>query len=740
MSLRDLFVAVGFNGGMAIGGLQEVNKAADDTKANLIEVGKQFDSLGKGMEKVGKGLMTKVTMPIIGLGTAAVGTVAKFDDQMSKAKAIAGATGDEFEQLRNQALQLGRDTRWSASQVAEAQTNLATAGFNVRETLTAMPGLLDLASAGAIDLGLATEITSGTLRGFGLEVEKTGHVADVLAKAATSTGAQIPDLGEGMKYVAPIARSLGVSLEDTTAAMGILADANIKGSQAGTVLRSAFSSLANPAGEARKMMEALGFEAFDTTGKMLPLPEVIGGLRKSLTGLTDEEKAMALSTIFGQQSLAGMMTLVEEGPEKLGKLSTAFVDADGAAAKMAGEMEDNLAGSFRSLGSALESLGIAFGDELKEPVRIVAGYIRDLAVRITEMDPAAKKAIVRMGIMAAAIGPVIWAGGRLTSGIGSLITGFDTVSKFAGSAVFAFKAVTGGAATLGQGLGFLLGPTGLAVAAIGALIAGGILLYRNWDTIKEKGGELITNLGAKVQQWAPFAQNVLDNLWSGIQLGLGVVAAGFSIVWPFIKNIVLVGVDTIVGVVGGLLRTFSGITDFIVGVFTLDWEKAWTGVVDIFGGIFDGLGSIAKGAINSVIGFVNAGIENVNKFKVPDWVPGIGGKGVNIPKIPKLAVGTNFFPGGQAIVGERGPELVTMPRGARVDTNTALRNITPEKTQNHRNYTINAPFSTTINVTVDGSTNAKEQIPDVKREVEKAIYPIFEEYWAQLRIKRPSMG
>ena len=196
----------------------------------------KFSAVGAAMTATGGTLTKSVTLPVVGLGTAIMKVGNDFEAQMSRVEAIAGATGEEMEKLNDLALQLGSDTAFSASEAAEGMENLASAGFTVNEIMEAMPGLLDLAASSGADLATATEIAASAVRGFGLEASDTTHVADVFAEAAARTNAQTEDMGEAMKYIAPVAKAMGQSLEETAAAVGILSDAGIKGSQAGTSL------------------------------------------------------------------------------------------------------------------------------------------------------------------------------------------------------------------------------------------------------------------------------------------------------------------------------------------------------------------------------------------------------------------------------------------------------------------------------------------------------------------------
>lgn len=309
-----------------------------------------------------------------------VGT--EYEAQMSRVQAISGATAAELVELDNLAKQLGADTAFSAAEAAEGMENLASAGFSVTEIMGAMPGLLDLAAVSGGDVANASEVAASALRAFGLEATEAGHVADVFAQAAADTNAEVNDMGYAMKYIAPVANAMGISLEETAAAIGILSDAGIKGTQAGTTLRGALTRLTKPTDDMCAVMDDLGLSFYDSEGKMISLADQVAMLQKSFVGLTDEEKQNALTVLYGTSSLSGMLALIDAGPEKLSTLTKSFEDCDGAAAEMAETMLNNLSGAVENLSGSAETLGLSIYDSLKEPLKeavvMVDGYVAQM--------------------------------------------------------------------------------------------------------------------------------------------------------------------------------------------------------------------------------------------------------------------------------------------------------------------------------------------------------------------------
>lgn len=301
---------------------------------------------------------------LVGLGKKVYDVAGGFESQMSRVQAISGATGESFDRLTQQAIDLGAKTAFSATESAQGMENLASAGFDANEIMAAMPGLLDLAAVSGGDVALAAENSASALRGFGLEADQAGHVADVFAKAAADTNAEVADMGEAMKYVAPVANSMGLSIEEVAASIGIMSDAGVKGSQAGTTLRGALSRLAKPTKPMIEKMNELGLSFYDTNGQMKPLTDQVGMLQNAFKDLTPEQQQNALVTLFGQESLSGMMALIQKGPKALGDLTKSLEDSNGAAKEMAETMQNNLQSKVEQLGGAFESAFIRIGQHV----------------------------------------------------------------------------------------------------------------------------------------------------------------------------------------------------------------------------------------------------------------------------------------------------------------------------------------------------------------------------------------
>ncbi len=349
----------------------------NDAKAGMSKIESAFSPLGTFL----KAGAVAGGAALVGLGKKVYDVAGTFDTQMSRVKAISGATGDAFKQMREQAIELGAKTAFSATESAAGMENLASAGFNAQEIMAAMPGLLDLAAVSGGDVALASENAATALRGFNMDASQAGHVANVFARAAADTNAEVADMGEAMKYVAPVANSMGLSIEEVAASIGIMSDAGVKGSQAGTTLRGALSRLAKPTDPMIAKMDELGLSFYDANGQMKPLTDQVGMLQGAFKNLTPEQQQNALVTLYGQESLSGMMALVAKGPDALGKLTDSLKNSSGAAAEMAEIMQDNLQSKVEQLGGAFESGLINIGDRLfpivKPAIEKVTSFLED---------------------------------------------------------------------------------------------------------------------------------------------------------------------------------------------------------------------------------------------------------------------------------------------------------------------------------------------------------------------------
>lgn len=473
----------------------QLNLAQNQAQRLAVESSKSFQ-IGSALTGMGKVLSTAVTLPLLGIAATSIKVGNEFQAQMSRVQAIAGATGGELDKMKRQAIELGAKTAFSAKEAAQGMENLASAGFQVNEIMDAMPGVLDLAAVSGGDVAASSEAMASSLRAFGLEAGQAGHVADVFARAAADTNAETVDMAEAMKYVAPVAHSMGLSLEETAASIGIMADAGIKGSQAGTTLRGALSRIAKPTKAMVKSMDQLGVSFYDANGKMIPLREQIAQLKTATAGLTQEERNRHLVTLYGQNSLSGMLALLDAGPEKLDKMTNALINSDGAAREMAETMQDNLASKIEQMGGAFESAAIVIQQILEPALTKVVGGITKLIEAFLNMSPVGQKMVVIFAGMVAALGPLLLIAGTVIT----------TMVKLRIAMQFLGPAFMG-----------TMGTIALVVAAFYALVAVFMIAY----TKSEKFRNFIDNLAPAIKKGlgiaVEWAAEKLKVLWEWLQ-------------------------------------------------------------------------------------------------------------------------------------------------------------------------------------------------------------------------------
>lgn len=324
----------------------------------------------------------------VGLGDT-VNTYKNFESMMSQVGAISGATGQAFEDLTAKAQEMGATTKFTATEAAEAFNYMAMAGWQPKQMISGISGIMNLAAASGESLGSTSDIVTDALTAFGLKASDSGHFADVLAKASASANTNVGMLGESFKYVAPVAGAMKYSVEDTSLALGLMANSSIKGSMAGTALKTSLANMAAPTDSMATAMKEYGISLTDSSGNMKTLKGVMDNLRGSLGGLSETEQTAAASTIFGKEAMAGMLAIINASEEDYNKLSDAIYNADGAAQDMSDTMLDNLEGSMTLMQSAVEGVQNSFGKRLTP-------YIRGVVDAITDATPAATAALTNL--------------------------------------------------------------------------------------------------------------------------------------------------------------------------------------------------------------------------------------------------------------------------------------------------------------------------------------------------------
>ena len=433
--------------------LQEQAAVTNTTLAKIDAVGEKLQTVGSQVEGVGKKFLP-VTAAVTGLGTAAVKTAADFDQEMSKVAAISGATGSDFDSLREKAREMGAKTKFSASEAASAMEYMAMAGWKTGDMLDGIEGIMNLAAASGEDLATTSDIVTDALTAFGMTADDSAHFADVLAAASSNANTNVSMMGETFKYCAPVAGALGFSCEDTAQAIGLMANSGIKSTQAGTALRTIMNTLA---GDVKICGDSIGEVEIATTnadGSMRDLNDILADCRSAFSQLSESEQASAAQALVGKNAMSGFLALMNAAPGDIDKLQNAIatcsdeVDGyNGVTEKMAAVMQDNLAGQITILKSQLQELAISFCEILMPAIRAIVSKIQGLIDHFNALSPAAKETIVKVALVAAALGPLLVAVGKTMVGVGKLmkfVSNLPTIIAGAKAAFTSFGAVIGG--------------------------------------------------------------------------------------------------------------------------------------------------------------------------------------------------------------------------------------------------------------------------------------------------------
>lgn len=576
--------------------------ATTNTALSKIDVaGQKMETVGNSIAGAGKKMMG-VTTVIGGVGVAAVKTAADFDSAMSQVAAVSGATGKDFDALRNKAREMGAKTKFSATEAAEAMNYMAMAGWKTEDMLDGIEGVMNLAAASGEDLAATSDIVTDALTAFGLSAKDSGHFADILAAASSNANTNVSMMGETFKYCAPIAGALGFSAEDTAEAIGLMANAGIKSSQAGTALRTIMNNLA---GDVKISGKAIGDVTIATTNadsSMRDLSDILADCRSAFGNLTESEKAQAAESLVGKNAMSGFLALMNAGEDDIAKLSSAIDNCDGSAEKMAMTMQDNLAGQLTILKSQLQELAISFGDILMPAIRSIVSKLQGFVDKLNGMDEGTKRTIVTIALLVASIGPLLVIIGTAISKIGVAMQGVVKLANCISKLKVSVQGGTGVLGKLGAALGGISAPVLAVVAVIAVLVAAFVHLWKTnegfrdaiigtWNRIKDTISGfcqgIVDRLNALGFQFTDIV-DVLKTVWDGF---CQVLAPIFEGVFNNIANIL----STVTGVITGILDVF-------IGIFTGNWSQAWTGVKEIFSSIWNGISSFFTNILNVIKG------------------------------------------------------------------------------------------------------------------------------------------
>ena len=576
--------------------LKNVN--AELARAPFDEYAAKAEKVGGTLTSVGQKLLPLST-GIAGLGVAAVKTTADFDSEMSKVSAISGATGTDLDKLRGKAREMGAKTKFSASEAAQGMQYMAMAGWKTQDMMDGLEGIMNLAAASGEDLASTSDIVTDALTAFGLSAKDSSHFSDILAAASSNANTNVSMMGETFKYAAPVLGSLGYTAEDAALAIGLMANAGIKSSQAGTALRGAITNLAKPTDTVAAAMDKYGISLTDSSGKMLSLRELMEQLRQKLGGLSEAEQAQAAAALFGKEAMSGMLAIINGSDKDFEKLAGAIDNCDGSSEKMANTMNDNLQGQITILMSQLQELAISFGEILMPKIRDIVTHIQNFVDKLNAMDEGQKETILRIGMFVAALAPML-------IGLGNVIIFSANVSRALGTLSDGLVKAGGFSGVFTKALGLITSPAAIVVGVIAAITA---VIIHLWNT-NEDFRNTITAIWQKIKDaFTTFAAGISERL-SALGITFSDVTSAIKTIWDGFCNLLAPVLEAAFSTIAIALQTafnvILGKWDVFSAVFSGDWSGAWEAIKGIFSSIWDGL----KEYFSTIIGAVK-GVADV---------------------------------------------------------------------------------------------------------------------------------
>lgn len=722
---------------------KELTAAAEKAaKAQRFENAKQrfgnIQSAGRDRAMAGAGQMAAAYGMLKGVqGTLAPGM--NLQAQMSQVAANSDFDPKQLQALDDLAVKIGRDTTLSADQAAAGINYMAKQGATYAQIVKAMPQIAAVSEAAGIDdVGQAAEMTTKLVKAYGMSLDDVGKAGDILAAASRKSGTDMASLGDTLASVGPVAQSLGLDFKQTAALASTLTRANVPVEQ----MQLAMSALLAPTNAQAKALTQMGIKAVDAAGKQKTVEQLLGELSKATAGLGAAQRAQALKQIFGNRAFAAADALMKGMADGTIPDLEKEMGRQGTAARMAAQNNDNLAGDFKSLGSAIDFAKIGIFKGMEPALRAITQALAAAVTAVGNFIKEHQTLAAVVGTAVAVLGGLLAAMGAVNIAVGGAMYIFGGFGKNVLTIVGALKKLKLGTiaytvaskacavvmgvmkiAMAALNLVMNLNPIFLIITLIGLLIMAGIALYKHWDDVKAKCSELwesvksvFTSIGDKIKE-------VMDSIIGFIQP----VVDAFSSKFPTIGTIVSSVFDGFKKTWDTVKANCNEIIDFVKNVFTGNWSDAWENVKNIFGNTFGLIKDLAKIPVNAVITLLNKAIGGLNSFsfQIPDAIPGIGGKtiGFNIPEIPQLAKGGIISSPTLAMVGEgRDPEAV-MP----LPKLSELMNIVGAPgSSGGSTVTLNFAPNVTVQGGAEGADQVRSALADASRMMQREIARYFD--------------
>ena len=600
--------------------------------STLQSVGSAMQSVGNTMTSVGKDLSMKVTAPLVGVGTLAAKSFAEVDKTMQLTNATMKNTEAEAKMLDKAMKDAASNSTYGMSDAATATLNFARAGLDATQAANALAPAMNLAAGEGGDLDTVSAGLVATINGFAGSFDDASKYADVFANACNNSALDVNSLASSMSVAAPIFNAAGYSIEDAALYMGVMANAGIDANTAANSLKTGLAKLVSPAKEGKQWLDQLGVSITNADGTMKDSVTVQRELHDAFAGLSESQQIAAASAIFGKNQMSNWLALINTSTEDVGALSDAL-EKEGTTLEMSEAMMSGFGGSLEKLKSSADVAMTSLGEALAPSITKVADAIQGAVDWFNSLDESQQQLVAKVGIVAAAIGPVLVIAGTLISSIGTIVSAIGAI---------------------GPALTLLTGPVGLVVAGIAAAVAIGVALYKNWDTIKEKAGEIGSAISEKwgeikektAETWEnvkgkvsdamgvakEIAQSRLSEIKDAYEKNGGGIKGTMAATWEVLTTQFKTGFDIMDRITGGKL---SEIKDQFFNKFNelknnaLSWGKDLIG--NLVQGIRDGIGQVGQAAsdvanaIRSRLHFTEPDVGPLADFHtyMPDMMKGL---------------------------------------------------------------------------------------------------------------------
>ena len=558
--------------------LQRFLRQLQETEDRLKKTSTKFKQIGKSMSKF-------ITVPLNLAGGMAIKTGMDFEKGMSKVRANLGLTVEQMEILENKAREIGKTTKFSATEAAEAMNYMALAGWDTNQILDSLKATLDLSVASGEDLASVTDIVTDAMTAFKLKSSEAERFVDVLSTTSSSANTNIKMLGEAFSYAAPIAGTLGATVEDSALALGLMANQSIKSSMAGTALRSILTNLSAPTEKVKETLNKLGIEISKTEDGSFDFGNTMLSLRSAFSKLTKEQKTSAAQTIAGKFAMSGLLAVVDATQEDFDKLSGKIEKSSGRAEEMAKVVGENLSGKFAQMKSAIEEVSLIIADRLMPVVEILTKVVITLANKFGNLSPTLQTTIIVIAGIVAAIGPLLVAIGGIITILPTLVTALATIT----------------------------GPIGLTIAAVMGLAAAGIVLYKNWDVLRTKIQNILLSIAnvyvKNFNDISNFITDIMNLIQDTIMVTLNLITEN----WKEFKNNIKSIVDSFISYISNSISNFATV-----------YEEVWNSLKDITVNILNNIKEKITTIVDFILDKISAVLSKISKFK--EAVSGIGSK------------------------------------------------------------------------------------------------------------------